>query len=106
MPAGLSPATAIATKDRTPAAAAAPTATRSANIESPYDGFSTLAPVKTRPSAVSKAAPTRNCEYGAYAHNHVSHAFFARDSICALSILGTDISLMKAAIHGRGSRAK
>jgi hypothetical protein len=43
---------------RTPADTAAQTAALSAQIVSPYDAFSTLQPVNTRPSSASTAAPT------------------------------------------------
>ena len=47
------PLTATAAMRRAPASTAANTAVRSAQIVSPYDAFSTFAPVKRRPSAVS-----------------------------------------------------
>ena len=71
---GLSPATAMATIERTPAEIAAPSATRSAHMVRPSDAFSTFAPENTRPSAESSAAPTWNCDYGAYALSRASHA--------------------------------
>src|SRR5438105_8730077 len=49
-------------KSRWPSESALKTATRSAQIVSPYVAFSTLQPVITAPSAVSSAAPTLNCE--------------------------------------------
>ena len=49
----------------TPAATAHASADRSAQSVSPYEAFSTFAPVKTRPSRASTAAPTRKPEYGA-----------------------------------------
>ncbi len=49
---------------RAPSATAAPIAIRSAQIVSPYEALSTLAPTNTRPSAASSAAPTRNLLYG------------------------------------------
>jgi hypothetical protein len=52
-------------KARCPPATAAATAPRSAQIPAGYDAFSTLHPDAIAPSAVSSAAPTRNCEYGA-----------------------------------------
>src|SRR6266705_6396491 len=47
---------------RAPAATAAPSAIRSAQMVSPYDALSTFVPTNTRPSAASSAAPTRNFE--------------------------------------------
>jgi hypothetical protein len=40
-------------------------ALRSAQMHRPYDAFSTLAPVKTAPSRLTSAQPTRKPEYGA-----------------------------------------
>lgn len=56
-----------APRRRSPAATAATTALRSAQIVSPYDAFSTFTPVNTRPDAPSTAAATGKREYGAYA---------------------------------------
>src|SRR5579859_1872696 len=89
MPVGPSPATAMATIERTPADIAAPSATRSAHIVKPSDAFSTFAPVNVRPSADNTAAPTWNCEYGAYAFMRASHACIASVSSCGSSSLGT-----------------
>jgi hypothetical protein len=48
-----------------PAATAADTAPRSAQIPDGYAAFSTLHPATISPSAVSSAAPTAKLEYGA-----------------------------------------
>jgi hypothetical protein len=56
---------ASALNERQPKLTAFTTALLSAQIESPYDLFSTLQPEIIFPSAVSKAAPTLNFEYGA-----------------------------------------
>src|SRR2546423_6593908 len=55
----------IATKSFSPAAIAAATADRSAQIVRPNDTFSTLQPLKIFPLLVLTAAPTVNFEYGA-----------------------------------------
>ena len=47
---------------RQPAATAAKTAVRSAQLVSPYDAFSTLQPAKSWPSSANTAAPTGNFE--------------------------------------------
>jgi hypothetical protein len=57
---------AIAEKPFLPWARAETIAERSAQIVNPNDRFSMLAPVTTDPSSHSKAAPTRNPEYGEY----------------------------------------
>jgi hypothetical protein len=54
--------TAIAARRLAPAAMAADTALRSAQMVRPYEAFSTLHPVKTLPSSEATAAPTRNSE--------------------------------------------
>ena len=59
--------TAIAVNSRSPAATAAPTATRSAQIVRPNETFSTFTPWKIRPLAVRSAAPTGKFENGQYA---------------------------------------
>jgi len=43
------------------------TSPHSAHSARPYDAFSTLHPTTMRPSSARPAAPTENCEYGAYA---------------------------------------
>ena len=50
---------------RRPSAASAWATPHSAHSDRPYDAFSTLQPVTTRPSSTSAAAPTRTWEYGA-----------------------------------------
>jgi hypothetical protein len=60
--ASVSATTAMHRKSLLPAATAAPIATRSAHIVSPKLKFSTLHPVKTVPSAHSRAAPTAKFE--------------------------------------------
>src|SRR5262249_7136253 len=52
--------TAIPVNRRTPSERAFQTATRSAHTVRPYVEFSTLQPVKSVPSAASRAAPTAN----------------------------------------------
>lgn len=52
-------------KARAPSVTAAKSATRSAQQVTENDEFSTLQPWNTRPSSVSKAAPTWYPEYGA-----------------------------------------
>ena len=49
-------------KRRLPAATAAQSAPRSAQIVAEYEVFSTLQPQNTVPSAQSSAAPTEKCE--------------------------------------------
>src|SRR5262245_54261150 len=69
-PQGVTPprlATAIATNSFSPAATAAPAATRSAQFVRPKEAFSTLTPTKILPLAVRSAAPTGKLEYGQYA---------------------------------------
>jgi hypothetical protein len=73
-------ATATIAGFRALAATAAKMALRSAQIVSPYDAFSTLHPVKMRPSSSSTAAPTWNFEYGAYAHFIAARARFSNVS--------------------------
>src|SRR5215472_12241555 len=104
MPLGPSPATAIATIDRTPAEIAAPSATRSAHIVKPRDAFSTFAPVKMRPSAERIAAPTWNCEYGAYDPMRASHAWLTNLSRWLSSSLGT--RFLPTDINGASVRAR
>jgi hypothetical protein len=62
---GLSEAIAIAANFFTPSEIALKAAVRSAQIVNPKELFSILQPVKTVPSFVSSATPTRNLEYGA-----------------------------------------
>ena len=57
-----------------PLACSADTTPHSAHKASPYEAFSTLQPVTTRPSSVSAAAPTGKPEYGAYARGIISRA--------------------------------
>ena len=57
-----------------PAATAVLNATRSAQIVRPYEACSTLQPLMISPDSVSKAAPTRNFEYGACACARAAHA--------------------------------
>src|SRR5262245_38429689 len=52
----------------------ADTRPHSAHNVRPYDAFSTLQPVTTRPSSTSAAAPTCKREYGAYARAATSRA--------------------------------
>ena len=47
---------------------------------SPYEAFSTLQPVITRPSSHSAAAPTESREYGAYADPAAATAAARRPS--------------------------
>src|SRR5690606_27965432 len=54
-----------ATSRPPPEACSADTSPHSAHNPSPYEAFSTLQPVTTRPSSTSAAAPTGNFEYGA-----------------------------------------
>src|SRR5207244_12734954 len=49
-----------------PLACSAETRPHSAHRVSPYEAFSTLQPVTTRPAPVTPAAPTRSREYGAW----------------------------------------
>src|SRR5690606_32910564 len=52
----------------------ADTTAHSAQSPTPYEAFSTLHPVTTRPSSTSAAAPTGNPEYGQYARVMASRA--------------------------------
>jgi hypothetical protein len=72
MPQGLhgastSVATLIALNFLKPCTTAVPIATRSAQVPTGYEAFSTLAPLIKRPSTVRRVAPTRNWLYGQYA---------------------------------------
>ena len=58
------PATAIMLKSWKPSETALKIAVRSAQLVRENEEFSILQPVKTLPSDVSRAAPTRKCEYG------------------------------------------
>jgi hypothetical protein len=58
---------ASATSRPPPLACSADTSPHSAHSPSPYEAFSTLQPTMIRPSSTMAAAPTGNCEYGAYA---------------------------------------
>src|SRR5207249_260682 len=57
-------ATTMRLNPRAPSAIAAPIAIRSAQMVSPYEALSTLAPTNTPPSAASSAAPTRHVPEG------------------------------------------
>ena len=63
-----------ATSRPPPVAISSETTPHSAHSATPYAAFSTLQPVTTRPSSTSAAAPTGNCEYGAYARYVISRA--------------------------------
>jgi hypothetical protein len=52
----------------------------SAQSVSPYEAFSTLQPVITRPSSQSAATPTESREYGAYADPAAATAAARRPS--------------------------
>jgi hypothetical protein len=66
--------TATVRRRRCPSATARWIAARSAQTDRPYEAFSTLHAVTTAPDAVDTAAPTRNCEYGAYARRRAVRA--------------------------------
>src|SRR5579862_4327789 len=70
----VSAATAMRLNLRAPSEIALNTATRSAQIVSPYVAFSMLQPVKMRPFSSSSAAPTLNFENGACACSRAANA--------------------------------
>jgi len=88
-----------------PCCTAFPTQTRSAHIVSPKEIFSTLQPAKIRPETESKAAPTKNFEYGAYAHARAWAAISRSESFinnqiaesCVIASAGLDFSTRSTA---------
>src|SRR5205807_9446431 len=71
--------TTTASMCRAPEATAWDAATRSAQIASPYDAFSTFAPLNV-PASVETADPTKKLLYGAYARPRACRARSSRRS--------------------------
>jgi len=95
----VSAAMTILVNSRQPAATAAKTALRSAQMVRPKLMFSTLQPSKTRPSLPTSAAPTKNFEYGAYARLATSIALSS--SSLSVTCVNFDPSPRCCSVRGR-----
>src|SRR5690606_19610758 len=71
----------------------ADTSEHSAHRVRPYEAFSTLAPVSTRPSSAIAATPTGNLEYGTYAWASASLARARSDSQSTSDMGSSDLGL-------------
>src|SRR5205085_10078487 len=101
-------AIAISSKSLSPCETAEATARVSAQIAWPYAEFSMLLPTTISPRRVRNAAPTRKCEYGAYALFSARSAASRNGEVAGLSDLPLiELSAQRGtSCRGRGMKGQ